>query len=377
MVLIAADRDGGYHAIKGFAFQFDASLLQILNNPSAQIEIEGTQDIGVQCFHIQVKHRSTNYTLSKVAPAVRQMMHQFSTDRSARFSLYCYFADRLPGEIVTLTIAELDATLGRKANMYDDDTKMWFAKSFEIIFAPDFQSQFQLVVDRLKKILRAKSDSEAVFWHAVIHGYLRDLILNRPPGDRLVSLEDIKELVHHARKAVFEASYSQLCGHENYLRLLRDQYKSPTAHVPNRERLITIECDEKAHMVDVLDAITCLRRRYHVGESPAPFISLHGAIDLKKVKDVLWDAGEYFHDGFDYGGAAFSARSLVTPQLPGHGIKLVDFAMRAEVAAAAKVREVHDFYITEPTVNPYGEAKACHIYLDAVTDLQTIFRGRR
>ena len=35
--------DGGYHAIRGFAFQFDATILEVFAAPGAVVEIEGTQ----------------------------------------------------------------------------------------------------------------------------------------------------------------------------------------------------------------------------------------------------------------------------------------------------------------------------------------------
>lgn len=370
-------QDGGHHAIKGFAFQFDASLIRLLDNPNTCVEVEGAQDIGLQNFHIQVKHRNSQYRPSKIAPAIRQMMQQFSADQSARFALYCHFSDRKPGDTLRLTPAELDVALGTLSDDYTSDLKGWFLKAFEINFAPDFETQFHTVLTRLKKVLRAESDSEALCWHAVIHHHVRNVILNRPPGNRYLTLAHLKNLVYDARAAVFEASYAQICGHEKYLQLLREQYKSSTAHVPPRERLFVIEYSAQSHILDLVDIASLLRVRYFAGESPPPYISFRGVKNLEQVKHALWQAREHFHDGFDYGGAEYSATSIIKPPLPGYGIKLIDYELLPSLLGRMQMHEVHDFYLTEPMINPFGSARARHISTEGPSDLRVIFKGRK
>ncbi|MGI5446319.1 hypothetical protein ACQEVM_11260 [Streptomyces sp. CA-243310] len=340
------------------------------------MEIEGAQDIGVQSFHIQVKHRSGKYSPSRIAKAVRQMMQQFAADRSVKFALYCYFVDRLQGETLRLSEDELEAMLGEHSGKYDAETKEWFTKSFEVIFAPDFEAQFGTVLDHLKRVLRARSESEAMCWHAVIHGYLRDVIIKRPPGTRMISMKDLRDLVHHARAAVFEASYAQICGQAKYLRLLRDEYRAKSAHIPPRERLVIVECDDTTHSTDLVDIVECLQRRYYVGESPAPYVTFRGPVELTELKHALWRERIYFHDGFDYGGADFSALSIIEPPMPGYGIKLLDFARLGEIVNRVNMREVHDFYLTDPASNPFSEARTRHAVIEKPVELTEIFRGR-
>ncbi|MFJ8723616.1 hypothetical protein [Streptomyces sp. NPDC093269] len=304
------------------------------------------------------------------------MMAQYAADEGARFALYCHFPDRVPGESVRLTREELETSLGNTSGDYSDETKDWFLKSFEVIFAPDFTAQFRSVIDQLTRVLRARNEAEALCWHAVIHGHLRDIVLTRAPGERKISLGDLKDLVHEARAAVFEASYAQICGHAKYLKLLRDHYKSRTANVPDRERLFVIECDETTHTLELVDVVTCLRGRYYLGDSPPPYIAFRGRIDLRVVKHALWRERVFFHDGFDYGGAKFSPESLISPPLPGYGVKLVDFGVLADLAGLVKIHEVHDFYLTDPTKSPFPSARARHAAVEAPSDLQVIFGGR-
>ncbi|TWE16225.1 hypothetical protein [Kitasatospora atroaurantiaca] len=367
-----ADRDGGYHAIKGYAFQFDASLLQILDNHTGSVEIEGAQDIGVRNFHIQVKNRSARFSLRSITNPVLQMMDQFSQNRDARFSLYCHFLDRAPGSVIMINRDELDSLLGEKSSLYEEDAKEMFTKSFQINFAPDYRTQFETVLSRLTKVLRARSESEATYWHAVIHGHLRDLIFSQPQGERRVNLQQLIDVVNDARSAVFEASYAQVYGHTKYLKLLRDQYKSRGVNVHNRQRLFVVECSVGTHLQDLVDVAARIRSRYYAGQSPAPYLCFRGVRDLVDVKRALWDADLKFDDGFNYGGAQFSVVDLVTPPSRGFGIKLVDFALLPEVTVLARYREVHDFYLTDPVSDPDRTARTQHVFIEQVADIQKI-----
>ncbi len=43
--------DGGYYAIKGFLYQFDKTLIEILNNPKTCVAFENQQDINLRFAH--------------------------------------------------------------------------------------------------------------------------------------------------------------------------------------------------------------------------------------------------------------------------------------------------------------------------------------
>jgi hypothetical protein len=142
--------DGGYHAIRGFAFQFDATILELLAAPGDVVEVEGIQDIGIEDFHIQVKLRSQTFSLSKIAKAVKQLIAQFSENTDRRYRLYCHFVDQEPGTTLRLEAEQLDQILGESAEEYIDETKKLFLDRLEIRFAPDFMTQFSIVLEQLK-----------------------------------------------------------------------------------------------------------------------------------------------------------------------------------------------------------------------------------
>ena len=68
--------DGGYYAIKGFAFQIDKAILEILDaDDSTQVKIEEIQDINSENFVIQVKYKEkARFTPSKIKEPVLQLI---------------------------------------------------------------------------------------------------------------------------------------------------------------------------------------------------------------------------------------------------------------------------------------------------------------
>ena len=107
-------RDGGHDAIRGFAFQFDATLLEAFDNPTAVVEVEGDQDISRDDFYIQVKFHSNEYFFSRVAKPIRQILEQFAGNTDRRYRLYCHFEGRVPGTSLQLTLEQLDQALGKE-----------------------------------------------------------------------------------------------------------------------------------------------------------------------------------------------------------------------------------------------------------------------
>ena len=55
----AKEKDGGYYAIKGFLYQFDVTIQEILVNAEKDVQFEQIQDINYDDYVIQIKHKET------------------------------------------------------------------------------------------------------------------------------------------------------------------------------------------------------------------------------------------------------------------------------------------------------------------------------
>ena len=88
--------DGGYYAIKGFAYQIDKAILELLNtdDENNNINIEQIQDIDLNDSVIQVKYKETAKLVpSQVNNPMSQLIEEFKIHKTKKYILYAYFSD--------------------------------------------------------------------------------------------------------------------------------------------------------------------------------------------------------------------------------------------------------------------------------------------
>lgn len=361
--------DGGYHAIRGFAFQFDATILEVLAAPGAVIEVEGMQDIGIEDFHIQVKLRSQAFSLSKIAKAVQQLLFQFSENTDRRYRLYCHFVDKEPGTTLQLEVEQLDQILGESVDAYADETKKLFVDRFEVRFAPDFMTPFSTVLEQLKSRYGSRTLDEATAYHAIVNQSLITLVLSKPAGERTVTAEQLDQAVRKAERVIFQGGYQDHFGAQKYIKLLRLQipgYKS--VNIPRRERLIIAELDSECNVHDAIDFAIAVSNRFYVPEnSPQPYLLLRGIEGIPGFKQELWDVIRFF-DGTNFHGDRFRIEDLAARPPKDRKIKLVDEAALVDLLGVMRPPEVYEFYSTRPIQEPFNGSRLCRMAIDSIAD---------
>ncbi|MEV7860968.1 hypothetical protein AB0O86_19575 [Streptomyces hirsutus] len=364
------DEDGGYDAIKGFAYQFDATLLEVFENPRSNFEVEGVQDLSGENYHIQIKSRSGNFYLSVIAKAVRLMFKQFlMSDDSVSFILHCHFPDQTPGTVRQLTLEEFDKLLTDDLSTVDEEDKKKFLKIFSVKFSSDYETQFKKVLKVITAELSTKDQLEAVSYHAILHAHLRSLVLTNPPGLRRVNLETLRKAIRSAQSVIFTSTYADHCGYAKYLKMVRRNYTSRRVNVRNLERVFSFECDEATDPEEIVVAALAIRDRYYIPEnSPPPYITFRGLFDDEAIRRALWDAEAYFNDGRGYHGGTFNLEYLVNPPIRGFGLKIVDQMELPDLVARARVKEFHDLFSNSKCDVPEAVPVANHVYLRAYGD---------
>ncbi len=351
MTEISGPRDGGYHALKGFVFQFDASLLRIYNEPGREFQIEGEQDLSVEDFFIQIKRRNQKFSLGAISDAIKQMIQQFSRNREKRFLLYCHFQDKTPGTNLTLDVEELKRITSRDAEEFSEDLVEEFSKCLTIQFSVDYKEQFEDVINLLTKEHYLHTKAEAVACHAIIQKYLLDLVVNNPPEARRVSGNQLREVVDSARTSIFHSGYQNLFGNEKYLGLLKSEITQRGINLPKRERLFVVECTSQLNAHDAVDIAVAVRNRFHRKHNAfSPYLVLRGLDDLSNVKRMLIDAEVRIFDGTYFNGDKLRLKDLTNPKInrsvelkisgeeniPGI-IEMIDFA------------DIHEFFLSSPS----------------------------
>ena len=309
------EQNGGYYAIKGFTYQFDKTLLEILNNQSQDVELEQIQDIGVNDYYIQVKYKETqNYVDSKIKKAVLQLFKCFIDDKNKKFKLYCYFKDK-SSQVTTLTEDQLNNILSSDANIFTQDDKKVFIENFTLEFSCNYEKQFSKLIKLIKTSFDLKTDEEAATYHAIFKANLFDIAIRKNIKQRIVNFKKLKLIASSNEKIIFDIAYCKYLRTERYLKYLKKEYFTfKKVNMPNKERLFVVEVDNLARDGDIIHIITNIKNKYFKKDtSPAPYVCLFGINNerITTLKQKLWDKELVFSDGTHFDRDKFRMTDLI------------------------------------------------------------------
>jgi hypothetical protein len=294
------ENDGGYYAIKGFAYQIDKAILEILNSEdtSTPIGIERIQDIDANSFVIQVKYKETaRFSPSQIKEPVLQLFEEFSSNRTNKYILYAYFQDQ-NGYEPTISLDQLNLFLGLRASSFNDQFKLDFLKSFKLQFAPEFQRQFLDILNRLQTAGLINNYDEGIFYYSRIVYHIQSIVISSPSSiQRFCSKEDIFRLIREGRKIVFDSALRQYQGEEAYFRLIKSKFIKPKTNQQNYIFFGNIQDPENLGKIifDILD-------KYHHRATwdLKPPIFIIEDIYIEKVKRYLIACHKKINDGYEH-----------------------------------------------------------------------------
>jgi hypothetical protein len=309
------EQQGGYYALKGFIYQFDKSLLEILNNKTKDVQIEQIQDIGVEDFFIQVKYKETqSYADSKIRPAVLQLFKLFLENKNKKFKLYCYFKDN-QSHIEILTIKKLNSILGSDSKSFSNDNKKEFLKQFTLEFSNNFEKQFVELIKLIKECFDLKSEDEAVVYHATLRSKLLEVAIHKDIKSRVINYSKIEGLIEKNGRIIFYSAYYKYLKADKYFKFLKKEYftlKKP--NMANKERLLIIEIDDSVKDGEIIQIVSNIKAKFFKKDtSPEPYICLLG-VSQKRFNDLkqkIWDKEMTFFDGTHFSGDKFRIDDLV------------------------------------------------------------------
>lgn len=352
--LSAKPDEGGYYAIKGFLYQFDKTLIEVLRHPQTTIRFENRQDIDYEEYVLQVKHKETQqYASSKVRKAVEKLIAFFLRDTTKKLYLYCHFKDRTPQDW-TLTLAELDSIIGKNGKKrYSRSVRNQFLASFTIRFSEDFETQFKQTLALIKSSFSLPDNETAVLYHSIFRSRLLDLSLGLKPL-RKVRLTDLKMFLDNAEVRVFEGAYSKYVGEEKYSRLIKKTYFTMvTPNIENFERLFLVESDSAVGLgVLVKIAARLSNKFYKKGKSPQPYIAFRSLTEdrLRELKQTLFDVGIHFFDGTHFDGDRFRLNELAGAPASSRvcTLKVVSEHQTPMLVQRVHIQEAFQFFVGDP-----------------------------
>lgn len=377
--------DGGYYAIKGFVYQFDKSIIEILNNPNKQVAVEQDQDINYEDYIVQVKYYETAYDKSQIKQKLKattlSLMDEFIKDESKSYCLYAYFNGQNE-KVWKPDLTELNDLLGKNKDDYKDDFKTRFLAKYVIVYATDFKSQFKNTIEMIQKYFSKCDEELACLYHAIIVQHLLNLVIsNADKKLRVCKFDDLVRIIDRNKTMVFSNAYAEFLGKEKYFRFLRKRYFTALNIQPyDRIFIVEVSSDNKLH--EIKDVILTIINKWSKFTSRttnpyAPYIFLKGCEEsvLISLKKELINEGYVFKDGYDYHGAEFNVKTLTTPTDSNNKISIRfindEKFIPIIIDSISNTKEIYQFYKNQHLGIDVG-IKNIKVQVESITDIVNI-----
>jgi hypothetical protein len=389
--------DGGYYAIKGFEFQIDKTILEILGTED-DVCPENIQDINTNSIVIQVKYKETqDYSDNKIREPVLQLIEEFKKDTSKKYKLFCYFSNKNEGEeiidivrlnsILTLSTGKTKKAkkLNDRITAIDEKLKNEFIKNFCISYAKEYEEQFNQVIKILQEEdFIGNSYDEAIFYYSNITNFLRKLVIQTTePTERICSRKQILNHLRNGKKNIFDSSFREYKGDQEYYKLVKKK-NFTFANIDDFERFIILDMLETESVSDIKQVVLLLKKRFCVipnrGDikSGSPYIHIKGISEsmLIILKKELLSEGCFFKDGHDFYKSNFSTTILKKPTTKENKI-FVKFINTKEHLVTilredlGKTKEIYQFFINDE-IDIEDDIKHIKIKINRLSDITYI-----
>lgn len=329
--------------IKGFLYQFDATILTILNKTdNATVAIECIEDIDIHDLStsttaVQCKYyESTDLTASELKEPVVKMLEGFLAHKKAgihlKYVLYGYYKryskellnekeeveisfdlmkTKLMHQKVDGHVVDFQEQLGATdADLHD------FLSVFRFEKSQSFEEQQNTVIDKLKTNMRCdEKDAKLLFYNSALNA-IANIAKEKDETKRSISKSDFLKLIDQ-KKLLFLAWMQEIKGEKYYIKLMKEKVSDSLALSPSKRKALFLDLD----LIDFSDGSTSLfslvcdlvEKYYKVGGNGAAHVTsepwtvvLHGdEVAIKELKKELLLNNIYFNDGCEH--IAFSS----------------------------------------------------------------------
>lgn len=376
---MARSRDA-VDTIKGYYYQFDYFILQLINlvNETDNVTIEGIEDVDIfdekEMIAVQCKYYAkTTYNHSVIAKPIRLMLKDYVNrtpeKRKIRYKLYGKYEsgqDKYPGSLsvefakkslFTYTEKETPHILHEELNLTDEDIEEFLSKVDVDINAEDYYEQQEKVIINLGKIFQCERFEAEYYYYNNALRLVKEKAVQQKRCDRIVSKREFLDKIDN-KKMLFDKWYLQFKGIKNYCADIRKQYFSPK-NVSPYERFFLIECDKVVDDKKLISLIVKISKNWSKLSRReikpfCPYIYFKGITEerLVELKKKLQREDIRLWDGYDFLGAEFAVDSIIRRANYENDIK-VKIINRIEnlndiLEKVAGIKEIYQFYLNEP-----------------------------
>lgn len=393
--------------IRGYFYQFDLSILSILQLASLDdsVEVECIEDIDVrtatdvtatQCKY----YAKTEYNHSVIKEAVKHMLSHFKesmagTKPKVLYSIKGHYAsgqekldsgidvDFLKKHFLTYTKEKVTYYYDQELALSDADLEEFLKRLTIDVRAKEFDEQFRDVVGYLRTNFGGTAFSAEYFYYNNALAIIRELSISPAPADRTITKRAFLERIDIS-SVLFNEWFVEKKGKKAHLAALRKEYFTEL-NVSPFERFFLVETDTGSYARSELkDLFFELSKKWSKlsAREPSPFcpyIYVHGIPDgeLLALKRELSTEGFRLIDGHDFQGANFNCHSIAQKATHGNGIRIKVLNtlpdLQQTVDEVSKTRRIYQFYLGS-TYFDYDNPAVQHIKIQVkqLSDVKSI-----
>jgi hypothetical protein len=397
--------------IKGYFYQFDHTILQILqaSSSNSRVVIEGIEDVDIEDGNhatlVQCKYyEGTEYNHSVVKDAVIQMLRHYHkagclVKQQLRYCLFGHYQagqDKLkqPFDLDFLKKHFLSYTDKGKTKQLEhvrlgitDAQLAHFQTLLEInINAPSYETQQSQVMALLKKQIPSCQDEDAqAFYYPNAINVIQRLAVMKDISDRKITKAKFLATVN-SKEIVFSRWLHEKFGDEHYAKSIkRRHFKFASTKVPCASRIFVLDTTGEFDVSKVTSLLVNLGRRFsHVEHKSTPqkdrfcpYVLLRDLQpqDLVALLNNLLHQGIKFEDGYPFKGADFHPSHFAAPPTKENLIQLKFIPDPGQIkplveALKGSYIEIFDFFKSAPVTTsfvpagtPYHAIKVPSTYL--------------
>jgi len=298
--------DGGFYALKGFAYQIDKAILEILlsENENKEIYVENIQDIDSESWVMQVKYKEkTKLVPSVLREPVKQLIQEYQNANNKEFYLYTYFADMngYDDYFTDFNLDKLNRILGKDLNTYSKDLLVRFINKFKLISSPEFHIQYKSVIDLLQKPEMRFDKNETLFVYSMIVDFILRKITHSEAyetSSRRTTKRELLKYINGGRNLIFNKIFKDNFDIKKYISHL----KKSTLKMNKRKQNFIFIGNINDDTLSISDMISEVVENYFSKATytikPPTFI-ISNQLDMNKIKDELLKLDLEYNDGYE------------------------------------------------------------------------------
>jgi hypothetical protein len=340
------DRTASY-TIKGFLYQFQKTLLEVLNaDDQSIITVEGIiEDIDIATHDgttaIQCKYHesASRFTLSSIYKPLLLMMVHYHTyhTSSIRYNLFLHFSGdtssskAIDRNAITEIFSSKDKALEKLIDQVKDHLDIdGFISVFSLQFGPSFEEQKMQVISALENAGINRNDAEYLAYPNAIH-LIASMSTLRNPNDRIINKRWLIDSLKETKAVLLTRWTRELTTKRSLLKALRNQLKNNLGY-NDRARCFFMNSEGYSDFeTAVVRFIKDFKSKYHCKPShlQTPIFCIHTELEaFHSVQKRLREGGIKMADG--YSGTYFNITDLFRdPIVQGRGTnRKVEFDIR-------------------------------------------------